>query len=234
MIKEKVNKLINKNNIESEKIKYDSAIHRFFVFFWIFWIGSFIGVIVETLWCIFKNGKIESRTALIFENLNPIYGIGALLLTLFLYKFKDKNIIIVFLISAVVGGLFETLCSIIQEFVFGTVSWYYGEDSFGILGGRTSIIYCVYWGFLGIIWIKSIYPFASNKLKSIKINVLRPLTYLVITIFIFDVVISCLAVYRQNERRNNIEAKTFIGRYFDKNYDDEKLKKIYPNMFVMW
>ena len=100
-------------------------------------------------------------------------------------------------------------------------------------GGRTSIIYCIYWGILGIIWIKKIYPFASEKLKNIKIKVLRPITYLIVIIFVFDCIMSFMAVYRQNERRNGIEAKTFIGEYFDENFDDEKLKKIYPNMFTM-
>ena len=133
MIKEKLNEIIEKNEVESSKIKYNSVIHKVFVFFWIFWIGSFLGVIIETLWCVFKNGVIQSRTALIYESLNPIYGLGALLLTLCLYKIKDKNVFIIFFVSAVAGGLFEALCSVIQESIFGTVSWHYGADSFGIL-----------------------------------------------------------------------------------------------------
>ena len=132
-MKKTIDKIIGKNEIESNKIKYNSIVHNIFVFFWIFWIGSFLGVIIEVLWCIFKNGIIESRTALIYENLNPIYGFGALLLTLCLYKVKDKNIFGIFFISAIAGGVFEALCSLIQETIFGTVSWHYDTDSFGIL-----------------------------------------------------------------------------------------------------
>ena len=100
-------------------------------------------------------------------------------------------------------------------------------------GGRTSVIYCIYWGILGIVWIKKVYPFASKKLKDIKIKVLRPITYLIVLIFTFDCIMSFIAVYRQNERRNNIEPRTFIGEYFDRNFDNDKLKEIYPNMFIM-
>lgn len=226
-----VEKFINHRIEKTSRIKVGSLLHNLFIYFWIFWVGSFLGVIVETLWCIFKNGVIESRTALIYESLNPIYGLGALMLTVCLYKFKDKNSIIVFFAGGIVGGLFEALCSLVQEFCFGTVSWHYSADSFGILGGRTSLIYCIYWGILAIAWIKAVYPFAVEKLSSFKVYILSHLTYLFFTIFVFDCIMSSMAVYRQSQRRYGVEPQTFIDEYFDENYDDEKLRKIYANMW---
>lgn len=230
-MKKHVENFIQERIEKTSKIKVGSMLHNIFIYFWIFWIGSFLGVIIETLWCIFKNGIIESRTALIYESLNPIYGLGALLLTLCLYKIKDKSAILIFLVGGVAGGLFEALCSLVQELCFGTISWHYSADSFGILWGRTSLIYCIYWGVLGIAWIKVIYPFAVEKISNVKVHILSHMTYLFVFIFVFDCVMSCMAVYRQDQRRNNIEPKTFIGEYFDDNYTDERLKEIYPNMW---
>ena len=43
--------------------------------------GSFAGVVVEILWCLFRNGYIESRSGLVYGPFNPVYGIGAVVMT---------------------------------------------------------------------------------------------------------------------------------------------------------
>ena len=50
--------------------------------------GSFAGVVVEILWCLFRNGYIESRSGLVYGPFNPVYGIGAVVMTLALYRYR--------------------------------------------------------------------------------------------------------------------------------------------------
>ena len=118
--------------------------YGFYKLFWIFLIGCIAGVIVETLWCLFTTHHIESITALVIGPFNPIYGFGAVLMTLIYIILKNKNNFVIFITCSILGGLFESLCSYIQELLFGTVSWYYESDSLGILGQRTSIVYCLF------------------------------------------------------------------------------------------
>lgn len=221
----------SKQNNKIKEISFANGLN-FFKIFWIFFIGCFFGVVVETIWCIIKNGVIESRTALVLEPLNPVYGIGAVLISICFIRFKDKNILITFLGSMIVGGVFEYLCSLFQEIVFGTVSWNYGPETLGIFG-RTSLIYCVFWGILGIVWVKVIYPFLSDIIEKIPNKYGKLLTYILIFIVSFDMIFSTLAVYRQSLRRNNVESTNVIWEFFDKHYPDEVLRKIYPNMVIV-
>lgn len=49
----------------------------FYKLFWIFFIGCFLGVVIETIWCLITRGHYESRTGLIYGPLNLVYGFGA-------------------------------------------------------------------------------------------------------------------------------------------------------------
>lgn len=203
--------------------------YNFFKLFWIFYIGCFAGVVIETIWCIFKNGVIESRTALIFSPLNPVYGFGALLMTICFVRFSHKKDSSIFLGCMLIGGAFEYLCSFLQEQAFGTVSWSYSADTLGIFE-RTSLVYCIFWGGLGLLWIRVICPKLSNLIEKIPNKIGIGLTYLLLIFLIFDMVFSSYAVYRQSQRRQGIPASNEIHRFFDEKYNDEVLKFIYPNM----
>ena len=185
------------------------------------------------LWCFFTTHNFESRTGLIIGPFNQVYGFGAIFMTIIYIFFKDKNSVVIFITSMIFGGLFEALCSFIQEILFGTVSWYYDADSLGILGKRTSIIYCIFWGILGIIWVKYIYRLLEKYIEKIPNKPGKILTYILTVFFVFNILLSYTAVYRQKERRNNIPANNKIREYFDNSYNDEVLKKIYPNMTVV-
>ena len=69
--------------------------------------GSFAGVVVEILWCLFRNGYIESRSGLVYGPFNPVYGIGAVVMTLALYRYRNRSSSISFFGGAVVGSVIE-------------------------------------------------------------------------------------------------------------------------------
>ena len=96
----------------------------------------------------------------------------------------------IFWISGILGGVTEYFCSYFQERWFGTISWDY-TNLFLNLNGRTSIMYCVLWGILGIIFIKLIYPFLEmilNKLVN-KFSI-KLVTSFVAVFMIFNITIS--------------------------------------------
>ena len=51
---------------------------NFYKLFWVFFIGCFLGVVVETLWCLATRFHYESRVGLVYGPFNLVYGFGAL------------------------------------------------------------------------------------------------------------------------------------------------------------
>lgn len=203
---------------------------NFFKLFWIFYLGCLFGVIVETVWCIITNGYFEYRTALILEPLNPVYGLGAVLISVLFYKAKGWKNIFIFLLSTIVGGLFEAICSLFQEFIFGTVSWHYSRQNLGVLGNRTSIVYCIFWGILGILWVRFIFPLLEHAIEKIPNKVGKILSIILVIYVSFDCIFSAGALLRQKERRNNIPPTSFISVFYDNCFPDDVLKIFYHNM----
>lgn len=208
---------------------YISNTMNIYKIIWIFTIGSVLGYCVEMIWCYVRNGHFESRKGLIYGPISPVYGIGGVVLTLLLYRFIHYNGIIIFFISAVVGGVFEYLCSFFQEKLFGSVSWEYNSKSLSI-NGRTSVEYSIFWGILGVFFLKDIYPLFDDFMGLFSTQSIKVITLIFVIFLVPDIIISSLAVRREVERRKGKKARNALERFLDKKYTDEFLKKIYPNM----
>lgn len=63
----------------------------FYKLFWVFFIGCFAGVVLETIYCLIQRGHYESRVGLIYGPFNLVYGIGALCLSGALYQFRNRG-----------------------------------------------------------------------------------------------------------------------------------------------
>lgn len=203
---------------------------NFYDYFWIFFIGSFVGVVLEELYWLIKTGMFESRQGLIYGPFNLVYGLGTLLLTICLVNVKTKKnaTLNTFCISFVIGSIFEYLCSVFQEEMFGTVSWEYGAKLLNI-NGRITLQYSIFWGILGILWIKYMLPILLDLISKIKLKTNHILTYILLIFMILNSFISFVAAYRQNERYNNIEPSNCFEKMLDKVYPDEYMYKIFPN-----
>lgn len=202
---------------------------NFYKLFWIFFISCVLGYIVEIIWCLSRNGYIESRQGLIYGPFSQVYGFGAVLFTLALSKIPKNRDIFLFLGCAALGAIFEYMCSFFQEFLFGTVSWEYSHTQFN-LDGRTNLMFATFWGVLGVLLVKVIYPFFSNIIEKIPNKPGLIITRILIIFMSFNMIISALAVARRTQRENNIPAQNIVQKLLDKYYPDEYLSEIYPNM----
>ncbi|MEG0179526.1 MAG: putative ABC transporter permease, partial [Oscillospiraceae bacterium] len=106
----------------------------------VFFAGCVIGYAVEMLYAYALNGMWINRQGLIYGPFNQIYGLGMVLCVLVLYRLRNANAVIIFLSSAVLGSVFEYLCSFAQEMAFGCVSWEY-SDTPANLHGRTNLFF---------------------------------------------------------------------------------------------
>ena len=193
------------------------------------YIGSFVGVVIETLWCLLTRGCIESRAGLVYGPFNLLYGVGAIAMTLALYGFRNKGRWISFFGGFVVGGVVEYACSWGQEVVFGSRSWDYSHMPFN-LNGRICLLYSVFWGFLGVLWVKTIYPWMAKLILKLPEKFGKILTWLLFAFFIFNAVVTLLAVFRWSQRIDMIEPANAFWEFIDTRFPNERMERIFANM----
>ncbi len=205
-----------------------NLIKELIIVFWLFIIGSILGYIFEMIVVLFQKGYFESRQGLIYGPFTPVYGIGAIIYYLILNSIKQDNKIKIFFITAILGGITEYICSLVQEKVFGTISWDYSYLIFDI-NGRTSLLHCSYWGIAGILYVTYIDPFLEKLKYKIDKKSLKIVSIIFAVFMLFDISISCIAANRQTERRNNISPESKLDLFLDKYYPDEYMDKIFAN-----
>lgn len=198
----------------------------FSYYFWTFILGSILGVAIETLWCILKYKKIESRKGLIYGPFNPLYGCATFFLSLSINCVGNHSRGNIFLIGVVVASTIEYLCSYYQEKVTGSVSWNYDKFRFN-LNGRINLVYSIFWGILTLFWYEVFMPIIDSYLPII--NRHPWVTIFAFIFIIIDCIVSLVASIRRMERRKKIRARTKFEERIDELYDDERMKKIYPN-----
>ena len=198
------------------------------ILFWVFIIGSIAGFIFEVTVVFFQKGHFELRQGLIYGPFIPVYGIGAMCYYIVLSKIKIKNKVQIFLITMILGGITEYLCSFIQEKAFGTISWDYSYLPFNI-NGRTSLLHCIYWGIGGVLYITYVDPFLNKMIDKTNMKAFDLITIILSIFIVFDISISWMAADRQTERKNNIEPENRLDIFLDKNYPDEYMNRIFNN-----
>ena len=97
------------------------------------------------------------------------------------------------------------------------------------INGRTSLLYCFYWGIIAVIYLKLVYPVLEKIRPLIYQKWVRVFTIFFILFMTFDITISCMAGNRQKERHQNIPPKNSLDAFIDKMYPDEYLDRIYNN-----
>lgn len=195
---------------------------------WVFLISCVVGFLVETMWCYIRHGYIESRQSLVNGPLSVAYGMGAVVLTMALYKFRNSQWWKIFLVSFVVGTVTEYICSLGQELVFGSVAWDYSNVPLNI-NGRVCLLYSVFWGILGIAWIKLIYPPMAKLIGKLPIKLGKVLTWAFIIFFIFDAILSASAALRMDQRDKGAAPRNAFECYLDEHFDDARMHRIYAN-----
>lgn len=197
----------------------------------LFFVGAFVGDIIETIFCRITMGEWMSRSSVVWGPFSIVWGLAITAATLMLYKYKDRSDGFLFLIGTGLGGAYEYLCSVFTEIVFGKVFWDYSDIPFN-LGGRINLLYCFFWGIAAVVWFKLIYTRLSKVIEKIPVKFGKITTWILVVFMIANVLMSCFALTRYDQREKGIDAKQSWQVWLDKHYDDEKMMRIYPNAIV--
>lgn len=199
----------------------------------LFFLGAFLGDIIETLFCRATAGVWMSRSSVVYGPFSIVWGLGAVLLTALLYKYRHHSDGYIFFIGTVVGGAYEYACSVFTELVFGTVFWDYSHLPFN-LGGRINLLYCFFWGIASVVWLKVIYPLLSGWIERLPISVGKVLTWVMLLFMVFNIAISCLALGRYTQRHTmENPPQTNLGTFLDERFPDSRMEHIYPNAILV-
>lgn len=227
---------VKQSNMKEYTLTFEKKDEKPFAFgfcftklFYLFLIGSLLGTVFETIWALITEGRFEIRVGMVYGPFIPVYGGGACFLTAVLYKLYKLSDTMIYLISAVVGAGFEYFCSWFQETVFGTVSWDYSGTPFN-LDGRTNLMYALIWGFLGLVWVRYLYPWTAKLIEKIPKKSGPIITTFLIIFMVFNGFMSCAATYRWTQRDKGVSAHNSFEEYLDSHFNDKHMEFLFPTM----
>ncbi len=197
-----------------------------FTYFWLFLIGSIIGFLYEGLLELLKNGTWVNRQGLIYGPFSQVYGIGFIIIYWILHKIQKISHL--FIIGTITGGCIEYILSLLQEYIFGTISWDYSNYLFNI-NGRTSLFHALCWGLLALLFVKFIFPILIKFCKLFENKIGYFITWILLILLIIDIFISIVASIRQDQRKHHILPKYPFEKFIDYYYPDERMNQIYNN-----
>lgn len=213
---------------------------NYFNLFWVFFVCSVLGLILEEVWhmVVVDPGVYQDRAGMLFGPFSPIYGFGAVLMTMALNRFYKKNPLIIFLVSALIGGAFEVFVGWFMQTSFGVVSWSYSHirlfgmpDPIAVLtGGRTCTPFACMWGLGGLIWIKVLLPRLLKLINMIPWKRRYSATVILTAVMLIDGVMTLQSLDYWYQRVNGSVRNIPVAQFYDKHFDNEYMENRFQSM----
>ncbi len=206
---------------------------NFYNLFWIFVVCSILGLIIETVFHMVyvDPGHYQDRAGLLFGPFSPIYGCGAVLMTIFLNRFHKSNVIIIFFVAAIIGGAFEYFTSVFMQYAFGAVAWDYTGMWLSI-GGRTCGVFMAMWGLLGVVWIKLLLPLLLRIVNLIPWNWRYAVTSVCAALMLADAIMTLQALDCWYMRLSGMPIATPVEQFYDVHFDNTFMADRFQSMTI--
>lgn len=218
-----------------------------------FIIYSFLGYVIETIFGIVTKGVWESRQSFLYGPFCAIYGLGACIMIIFLYRYGKKYNAL-FLGGFIIGSVIEYLVSWIGEMILGVKWWDYSDMPLNI-NGRVCVYFSLFWGFLSIYLMASLNPKIDKLINWIKSKftqkTLKILLIMVIIFLLIDCILTAFAldfflvrmIYTndiQVPNREKIDSQYVsiyeknenLSKFIYSFWDNRKMIKTFPNIKV--
>lgn len=201
----------------------------FYTLFIYFIIYSFLGWVIETIYCSLAEKRYVPR-GFLNGPLTPIYGFGAIGLIFLLQDIKTVSL--VFLSGVVATSFLEYVASYLLELIFDMHWWDYYGDKYN-LNGRIKLKNSILFGILSIILMYFIHPLVINLLSMLSYfnkQVLSVTLFIAITI---DTVITVSSIFNLKATALEYKIKNFSeeARLTLKNgYIHKRLLKTFPRL----
>lgn len=211
------------------------VLHEIVTWFLLFIIYAFLGWLMEMLSTIFYHHKFYNRGFLIGP-LCPIYGVAGVLITFIVGE--QENILEIFCVVMLLGGVIEYFTSYIMEKLFHARWWDYSNRPFNI-NGRVFLGNLLAFGALGVLVVKFLSPFFLGLLARINNATLYSIAIVVAVILLCDFIISLNLIIRFRNTTKVVrgdateEITEYIRSVFSQNGRlNRRLLKAFPAMTV--
>lgn len=154
----------------------------------IFFILSFVGWLWEVTLHLVGDGIFVNRGVL-HGPILPIYGIGCIMILVFLYRFR-KNPWKLFLLSIILCGVLEYSASFILEKVMNGTKWWDYTGYFLNINGRICLEGLLIFGLGGVAVVYFIIPILDNYIRKINSKYLVILCVAFTSLYIIDLIYS--------------------------------------------
>ncbi|WP_303728023.1 putative ABC transporter permease [Denitrobacterium detoxificans] len=245
--------LVNESKLQSGLRELDTEIHAkqgtlgladpgegyirldFFNLFWTFIVGCVVGLIVEIIFhmVVVEPGVYQDRAGLLWGPFSPIYGVGAVLMTIALNRFKDRNIVFIFVVCTIIGGGFEYFVSWFMEVGFGASAWDYSDQFLGdIFGGRTCLLFASMFGLLGTVWIRLLLPVFLRLFNLIPWKWRYSVTLVCAAFMLVNCVMTLQALDNWGARAAGHVPEAGIEQFYAENFGDEYMANRFQSMTI--
>ncbi len=167
-----------------------------------FLIYSFLGWIMESIVRTICEKKLIN-TGFLYGPVCPIYGIGAIIMLIFLDSFQNKPVLL-FFISIIILTIWEYIVGVLLEKIFKTKYWDYSDQKFNFQG-RICLVNSTCWGILGVIFVKYIHPSIFSIVSRVDKTLLYYIIFILLIIMAVDIVISIIKVKSMKAALERIE-----------------------------
>lgn len=215
---------------------------NFFNLFWVFMVCCVLGLIIEVIFHMVwvDPGVYQDRAGLLFGPFSPIYGVGAVLLTIILNRFYRKNFLFIFLVSAFVGGVFEAGVSWWMQTSFGAIAWSYSYELLPgipdpmaiIFAGRTSTPFMIMWGILGVFWIKLCLPRLLALINLIPWKLRYSLTTVVAALMLVNACMTVQALDCWFTRSSGLAPTSPVEQFYADHFDNAYMAHRFQSMSI--
>ena len=225
------------------------SIWRIFAYFIIY---SVAGYIIETIFGIITKGVWESRQSFLYGPFCGIYGLGAVIMIIFLQYFS-KSYNSLFIGGFIIGSITEYLVSLIGEAILHVKWWDYSNMPLNI-DGRICVFYSLFWGFLAIYLMKYLNPKVDKLIdwikKKISLSKLKVITMTIIIFLLIECVLTGYAISlflirmiaindinvpdkeKVEIAYEKIYGEERISNFIYKYWGDKKMIRTFPNLKV--
>lgn len=203
----------------------------FFNLFWLFTIGCVFGLVIETIYHFVLFGEYQDRAGFLWGPFSPIYGCGAVLVTVCLNRLWKANPFLIFCASAVIGGAFEYCTSWFMEVAFGITAWDYTGRWLSI-DGRTSGQFMFFWGLIGVVWVRWLLPRLLALINRIPWKVRYSLTAVCAVLMVIDIAFTLMALDCWYGRMAGQPQTSPVAMWFSERYSDAYMANRFQTMHL--
>ena len=226
-----IKKFMQRRKSSETKPKPTKQIHNGITYdklFWLFMIGSILGVITEGLFCLIQKGHWESHVVSVFGAFNILYGFGAVLFYVAATVLKRQTLFSKTVILMLSATFLELICGLLLKYALGMRAWNY-QDIILNYKGLICVPFAIIWGLAGLAFC-IFYPHINSFLDKFAKKIPHFACVICSLFMVFNLSLTGLSIIRWSERHYNVASSSALQTYLDEETPDSWMS----NRFIEW